>query len=373
MYLAVTFWRLKYLLLHLQNNLAPLFVMQRLDIAKNGTLASGGSVNFGNQYLPMDCFMLGGTLTAYDFSLYAENVTIHGILSVTNFIASASNATIGGSLAAYNFTLFAETATVMPNASISTTGTNLGPNMGSGTMTTTFASAGGAGHGGSGGANMAGGIHGKAYGSAFFPTTPGSDGALSAFDVTAGGKGGGVVRISVQDYFIFNGSIMASGTTGVGRNGATGGSGGSIWITAGTISGNGTISSNGGAGTYRAGYYGGSGSGGRIALYFHTNDSFNGVVTAYGGLGTTVVLDGSAGTILTKDMSANFTVLTVDNVGRSSIAASNAAPITFQNSPGLAAWITEIDTASFFFDELRFFGKGALAFNTSSNISCYHC
>src|SRR5260370_21422826 len=75
--------------------------------------------------------------------------------------------------------------------------------------------------------------------------------------------------------------------------GAGGGSGGSIWITAGNLSGGGFISANGGSGDYPQA---GGGGGGRIALYYGAKD-FNGVVSAFGGAGSVY---GGAGTVFLR-------------------------------------------------------------------------
>ena len=90
-----------------------------------------------------------------------------------------------------------------------------------------------------------------------------------------------------------------------------GGSGGSIFLLAGKLSGAGVLSVNGGAGNLT----GGGGGGGRIAILYNTN-SFTGAVTARGGAGAHF---GGAGTIYTTSSftagQGKSTQLIVDNGG----------------------------------------------------------
>ena len=100
-------------------------------------------------------------------------------------------------------------------------------------------------------------------------------------------RGGGAVRLSVTGTMVLNGTISAIGTTDKNYPG----SGGSIWITADSLSGAGSASVNGGAGASGAG----SGGGGRIAVYLTGDDAdfsdFTGTFTSwnrtnYGTCGT---------------------------------------------------------------------------------------
>lgn len=94
-------------------------------------------------------------------------------------------------------------------------------------------------------------------------------------------QGGGLVRI-VADTINLDGAIRADGkSTGTGGNDwPSPGSGGGIRLDVGTLGGTGVISSIGGWG----GWNRGPGSGGRIAVYYDTLDSFDlGNVTAAGG------------------------------------------------------------------------------------------
>jgi hypothetical protein len=81
-----------------------------------------------------------------------------------------------------------------------------------------------------------------------------------------------------------------------------------VWLTAGTISGAGTVSANGGGGELRLG--GGAG-GGRVAIYYSTNQ-FSGSVAAHGGFGAT---NGGAGTIYWQGPANTAPQVVVDNGG----------------------------------------------------------
>ena len=119
-----------------------------------------------------------------------------------------------------------------------------------------------------------GSVFNPCYGSVYCPTNAGT---ISSFD----GKdllGGGIVRLRVAGRLTLDGTIDADGES---RNVSNySGSGGSIWIKAGSIRGGGLISANGGAGGSP------TGAGGRVALYLADEGETLGAtpsVTAYGG------------------------------------------------------------------------------------------
>jgi len=163
---------------------------------------------------------------------------------------------------------------------------SLGP--GAGLSTNNIGSGGG--YGGIGGASslLPGGI---TYGSDQQPADRGSGGG-SGYPghslVGGGSEGGGAIRLSVARTFTINGRLSANGNPAFQEDGG-GGAGGSIWITANSISGAGFVTTDGGSGEL---YQGGGGGGGRIALYAHTN-IFAGHLSAFGGAGFDPGLDGS--------------------------------------------------------------------------------
>src|SRR5205823_6240571 len=99
-----------------------------------------------------------------------------------------------------------------------------------------------------------------------------------------GGAGGGAVHLIVGNALRVDGVISAAGKDGDVNSG--GGSGGSIWLTAGnpagsgvgSLTGSGSISAQGGNGNGS----GGGGAGGRIAMNFNSN-SFTGTLSACAG------------------------------------------------------------------------------------------
>ena len=117
------------------------------------------------------------------------------------------------------------------------------------------------------------------YGSIKYPTTLGSDCAVSPR------YAGGRVRMSVGGKLTMNGKVEVTG--GWYNGGGYSPSGGSVWIDAGTLAGGGSITACGG----RSNYNTGPGGGGRVAVYLTednaTFDAFEqagGEIAAPGGL-----------------------------------------------------------------------------------------
>ncbi|MCZ7641313.1 MAG: hypothetical protein M5U12_37815 [Verrucomicrobia bacterium] len=88
---------------------------------------------------------------------------------------------------------------------------------------------------------------GQHYGSLLEPTTLGGGGGHASGG--QGTAGGGVVRLVVDGNLAVNGRLSAD-SAGSPPDNAGGGAGGSIWLTVGTLSGNGVISANGGPGEW---------------------------------------------------------------------------------------------------------------------------
>jgi hypothetical protein len=144
-------------------------------------------------------------------------------------------------------------------------------------------------HGGMGYNNTTG-----TYGSATQPTTLGS-GAYSVPPYTPTSSnyfGGGAIKLTVANLLTIYGTLSANGSIKAGYGGSAGGS---LWIDAGTLAGNGRIQANGGAGTY-------GGGGGRIAVYYHSASTFSGLPTP--GLYASM-----------ESVSSNVTVMGGYNVG----------------------------------------------------------
>jgi hypothetical protein len=134
---------------------------------------------------------------------------------------------------------------------------------------------------------------GTPYGSLTRPTNLGSGGGNYA--------GGGAVVLGVSGTATVNGVILANAFTNTSKTG----SGGTVFITAASLAGNGLIeaSSFGTAG---------AGGGGRIALVMTNDDAF-GSVTLNAKGGASASYNGAGGTIYLKRKSDAFGKLVVDN------------------------------------------------------------
>ncbi|MBA3709901.1 MAG: Ig-like domain-containing protein, partial [Planctomycetes bacterium] len=162
------------------------------------------------------------------------------------------------------------------------------------------------------------------YGSITDPRFLGSNASNSS-----GGFGGGALIVVASGAVAIDGIVSANGLDSM-TEGGGGGSGGTVNITAATISGLGEIRANGG--TASGNYNQSAGGGGRIALHATNGTSFGAVAThAFGG-----VLDGhsgGAGSIYLRTSSQSPTggTLILDNNG-----------ITAQGSTLLnGVWVTD--------------------------------
>ena len=127
--------------------------------------------------------------------------------------------------------------------------------------------------------------------------------------------GGGVIRLEVAGSLTLNGRISANGA---GCDTYYTGSGGSVWISAATVSGGGTVETDGGI-TGHGSYPQLGGGGGRIAITTASDSGFagwTGNAHAYGGylVGTTAPAGAYAGTVYQKEGTQQG-VVTVDNNG----------------------------------------------------------
>jgi hypothetical protein len=166
---------------------------------------------------------------------------------------------------------------------------------------------GGGGHGGYGGASISNAMGGTVTSDSITsPTGRGSFGGSGSPNVglpNFGGNGGGALQLTVNGILQVDGQISANGGTAISNLNSGGGSGGSLWLQARTLSGGGSVSANGGA----ANNLGGGGGGGRVALWYNTN-RFTGTMTARGGPGANA---GGAGTVF-----LNSSMLNVGTSGR---------------------------------------------------------
>lgn len=171
-------------------------------------------------------------------------------------------------------------------------------------------------HGGRGGAGTY--ASGATYGSLTAPTHPGSGGGVSGVST---GRGGGALRLAVGGTLRVDGLLDARGDTAATVTPAYspgGGAGGSIHVSAGTLSGAGTIDAGGGKGFNQ----GGGGGGGRIAIAYGAN-AFTGALVACGGTSAVAGRAGAAGTIWTRPFASALGELRVANCGIATAARSD--------------------------------------------------
>ncbi len=170
----------------------------------------------------------------------------------------------------------------------------------SGTPSNTSASA-GAGHGGAGGSDGLGNAGGSTYDSLTAPTLPGSMGAFRNCGNDYGAYGGGFLYVGVAGGpATLNGWISEDGSSSFVCSGAPSGagSGGAIFIQAGTIVGTGVLWANGGNGladSSGGGDNAGGGGGGIIVLSTQTANNFTGTYSVSGGTAVSPAQPGQAG------------------------------------------------------------------------------
>ncbi|QKX18573.1 Ig-like domain-containing protein [Microbulbifer sp. YPW1] len=199
-------------------------------------------------------------------------------------------------------------------------------------------------YGGLGGIDPSSGTVAPMFGSFKSPTDFGV-GGLGADASVQGSRGGGAIKLVASNRFEVYGDILANGNY---AQNVGGGSGGSIWIEASEIIGNGAtkIEASGGYG-----YYAASGGGGRIALYYDSISGFDPLnyVVALAGPGTTGVTGyGGAGTVYLYDKSL------ASNNGRLQIVnRSNSSIYTPFRISG------EIDTPIHFYNARAVIDEGA--------------
>lgn len=181
------------------------------------------------------------------------------------------------------------------------------------------------------------------YGTMYTPVQNGMAGCTRA-PLIAGGAAGGAIKLSVTSSCVINGTLSANGF-----NNNSGGSGGSILITSGQLSGSGSILANGGNADVDVA---GGGGGGRIAIY--SSLSFSGTIAAYGGRGTLDANHGGPGTVYTEALS--FTSLRINN-GNATLA-----------SRGLRAYVMD-SVSPITLSEVVIVGGAELEFSVSTSVA----
>jgi hypothetical protein len=128
-----------------------------------------------------------------------------------------------------------------------------------------------------------------------------------------------------------NGIVTANGNAAL-FEGAGGGSGGSVFLTAHSFAGIGTVTANGGSGELSGG--GGGGGGGRIAIYSPSN-TFSGLIAVLGGPGA---FAGQTGTVY---LSTNVSPLQIISGAVADVMGLPVANVMLQPSGGLPAAMTD--------------------------------
>lgn len=269
------------------------------EVSSSNTMTNGAVIS-GNGNL-----VIKGTGTLLNYNLETFSINMLGDVTIEN----------GGRILGNVSNITAANLTINAGGSINADAKGYTQANGPGaTGTVTNIPTAGAGYGGTGSSTdttNSVGVGGAAYGSFTQPTDFGSGGGNSDGQIGYGGKGGGLVRLSITNTVTVNGTISANGGNGDVSSAhiAGSGSGGSVYITAATLVGNGSIKANGGA---PASTSGGAGGGGRIALYY-TTDSSTITVNAFGGSFATPNISAGAGTIYRKTPSQTYGELIIDN------------------------------------------------------------
>lgn len=239
----------------------------------------------------------------------------------------------------------------------------------------------GAGHGGRGGRGKSQTRTGAFYGDFSRPQAFGSSGGGGSGNSIA--TGGGVIHITAQQ-MLHDGQITVNGKDALTNSDYGGGSGGSVFIEAGSFDGSGVIQANGGTGGDDAG---GGGSGGRIAIHYNST-FFSGIISAYGG--ASAIETGAAGTIYKMDESKGYSVLEVYNQGSkpsketiddySHLASDSARTwLTLSHTVGspVPAAVQDIDVGPIIYegltiDEVKLGGSAHLAIEPDSSLTRLH-
>ena len=276
-----------------------LFTGFDLSTAAGGPAADKGTVCFINT-TENNLLVTGGQLLAVneDSSLSFHNIEVRnganlligggsridadGTVRVTGnskIILKGKNAAgqVGGQWVGQGVTLFAYNVQLDNGSSITADGQGYtggalgqsGNGPGGGGGTAGYDSAGGS-HGGLGQSTTCCSA-GPTYGTRATPTDLGSGGGGA--DNSVAGNGGGAIRLIVPQTLTINGTISANGSNGV--NYAGGGSGGSIHVNVGILTGSGAFTANGGSRLFGQDVIYPGGGGGRIAIYYLKNNGFN--------------------------------------------------------------------------------------------------
>ena len=234
-----------------------------------GVPGSGDDVFFnssanGNAIIDGDVTVNSLTANGYTGRIVFTNAAV-GNLTINADLSLGSTATLEPQYSSITGNGAGRTITVGGNATIAgaINGNGQGFAMGAGP---TFSGASSA-HGGlSGGSSLT-------YGSLTQPTELGGGGRTTSVN----NKGGGAIKLVVGGTLTLNGTVSADATA----DSHAGAAGGSVWLIANTLAGNGRISANG-TDSLSNDSNARPGGGGRVAIQY-TNSTFTGIVSIAGG------------------------------------------------------------------------------------------
>ncbi|MEI8350818.1 MAG: hypothetical protein WCG36_00755 [bacterium] len=237
------------------------------------------------------------TLTV-DMPSAGAALTVNGDLGVGVNATLTHTANPSGTSEVYRLVLdVSGSLTIASGGKINVSQCGYGPGYGPGAPPAGSERRGGAGHGGQGGRGYSfNRLGGTTYGSVTNPVALGSAAGIR--------RGGGAALVRVTGAASLDGTIAANGEDVAGNEDSGGGAGGSINVTASTLSGRGTIAANGGKGM--SGWQMAGGGGGRVTVVLGGGDfgAFPiGNIAACGGSlvsGGSSEEPGAAGTVYLK-------------------------------------------------------------------------
>jgi len=271
------------------------------DVIIDGTASAQPTISAGEVTIASLTMSGASILTLGSNLVITGNADINDLATLTYIQGTAANLTVNGTLTVYSGgtitcpytsltvpdsggsgrTITAGNIDIQTGGSINADWLGFVAGAGPGKSTTDGGS-----YGGRGGDYQADGTIGPTYGSITNPISLGSGGASTS--------GGGAIIISATDTVTINGTLSADGKTGGEYSGV--GSGGSINITAITLTGSGTIRANGGYSLHR-----GNGGGGRITITQTTGTTWTPIFQVFGGPAGGEGAKGAAGTIYLQD------------------------------------------------------------------------
>ncbi|WP_332309430.1 fibronectin type III domain-containing protein [Pseudomarimonas arenosa] len=172
-------------------------------------------------------------------------------------------------------------------------------------------------HGGRGGLHGTTDTTNAGYGSIRQPTELGAGGGGGPGHSPP--RGGGAVKLTVSGTLQLDGSILADGSISLPGYYRGSGSGGSIWLDAGTLRGTGLVRAQGGDRSFPTSdqYLLSGGGGGRIAVYYSALDGIDLLAQVKALGGTTVHAEpyrrGGAGTVYLRDKAQATGLVRIDN------------------------------------------------------------